>query len=217
MNLKKAALVGALMAGACMSAQADEYGCQVLLCMSNPNGPMAVQQCVPPVQKFLEGQAKDPKDPFPQCPESKGQAGMTQGVNPYDDCPSGTKALASGLEVIQGMPKPPSATTTSANTIGRPTKPGEVVMDASNVGTLVIYTGIGDGQGMRQAQGKKICTGTQIGTLTMRYGTNEGIDSDVRYVSYPAYDRIVTMDPVKGSPVYYEVQIKGSPSRRVRF
>ena len=33
-------------------AHADEWGCEVLLCMSNPAGPEAVGQCVPPMQRF---------------------------------------------------------------------------------------------------------------------------------------------------------------------
>jgi hypothetical protein len=34
------------------SACADEWGCTVLLCLSNPAGPMAVPACVAPVQKL---------------------------------------------------------------------------------------------------------------------------------------------------------------------
>ena len=34
------------------SAHADEWGCEVLLCMSNPAGPEAVAQCVPPIERY---------------------------------------------------------------------------------------------------------------------------------------------------------------------
>lgn len=33
---------------------ADDWGCQVMLCMSNPAGPMAVAECVPPMQRLYE-------------------------------------------------------------------------------------------------------------------------------------------------------------------
>ena len=36
------------------SAYADDWGCQVMLCMSNPAGPMAVAECVPPIQRLYE-------------------------------------------------------------------------------------------------------------------------------------------------------------------
>ena len=36
------------------SAIADDWGCQVMLCMSNPAGPMAVAECVPPIQRLYE-------------------------------------------------------------------------------------------------------------------------------------------------------------------
>lgn len=38
---------------AAASAQADDLGCTVLLCLSNPAGPMAVPACVVPVQKLF--------------------------------------------------------------------------------------------------------------------------------------------------------------------
>lgn len=40
------------------SAYADDWGCQVMLCMSNPAGPMAVAECVPPMQRLYEAMSK---------------------------------------------------------------------------------------------------------------------------------------------------------------
>jgi len=33
-------------------AQADDWGCQVALCMANPAGPMALAECVPPMERL---------------------------------------------------------------------------------------------------------------------------------------------------------------------
>lgn len=66
------------------SARADQWGCQVLLCMSNPSGPEAVSECVPPMQRFYSvlkhGGSR------PTCHES-GWSGNI-GYQPYT-CPQG--------------------------------------------------------------------------------------------------------------------------------
>ena len=40
------------------SAYADDWGCQVMLCMSNPAGPMTVAECVPPMQRLYDAMSK---------------------------------------------------------------------------------------------------------------------------------------------------------------
>ncbi|MCD8339477.1 MAG: hypothetical protein LUC43_04665 [Burkholderiales bacterium] len=47
----------------------EEWGCQVLLCMANPNGPKAVSECVPPITKLYSClyRIKNPCS-FPTCP-----------------------------------------------------------------------------------------------------------------------------------------------------
>ena len=39
-------------------AYADDWGCQVMLCMSNPAGPMAVAECVPPMQRLYDAMSR---------------------------------------------------------------------------------------------------------------------------------------------------------------
>lgn len=34
------------------SARADEWGCQVILCLSNPGGPTQYGECRPPIEKL---------------------------------------------------------------------------------------------------------------------------------------------------------------------
>lgn len=214
MKINKAFFVAAALSGLGMSAHADDYGCKVLLCLSNPNGPTAVQECKPPIEQFLREQAEKPPKPFPQCPEANGQAGVQQGINPYDQCPDGTKALATGATAIQGFPA-----ITNPGRIGRPTIPtsGHVQVDAKQIGALSVFTGIGDGEGMRAAEGKKVCAAAPIGTLTVRSTQGVGDEMSEVLTSYPVYDRIVTMDAAKGSPRYFDVNINNKPYRRVRF
>lgn len=54
-------------------AQADQWGCEVLLCLSNPAGPTAVAQCVPPIKRLWRHLAK--RGSFPTCAEANGQGG----------------------------------------------------------------------------------------------------------------------------------------------
>ena len=212
MKFKKGFFAVAVLLLSGTGAEASEYGCQVLLCLSNPQGPMAVQQCVPPIQKFLQEQAKKPPEPFPQCEEAQGQAGVQKGVNPYDACPAGTLAFAEGKKAILGMP---------------PTKPrtGAAADWQSNYGNtpvaaganILIYNGIGDGSGMQAAAGKLICVGASLGEVVLEFDDGHGNEDSKTYTQVEAFDRIVAMDPAKGSPQYFDVQVNGKPYRRVRF
>lgn len=76
----------------------DRWGCEVLLCLANPNGPRAVSECRPPIDKLFKCLA-DPKHPckFPTCPmagEGNYAAQLTDGFDPcsikgMDDAPIG--------------------------------------------------------------------------------------------------------------------------------
>lgn len=199
MKTKKGLITAAVFAALSASAQADEYGCQVLLCLSNPNGPMAVQQCEPPIQRFLREQAERPAKPFPRCEEANGKAVATAGLNPYDACPEGTAAVASGTRVMQGLPPQ-----TKRNIYGQ-----TVAVDPDSSDVL---TGIGEGAGMTFPTGKKVCVGKSLGFVTLVHTNNS---DDIETVE--AFDSVVTMDPAKGSPQYFDVFIEGKQFRRVRF
>lgn len=47
------------------AACASDWGCQVILCLSNPGGPEQYSECVPPVEKLWS--ALRHGDPFPTC------------------------------------------------------------------------------------------------------------------------------------------------------
>src|SRR5471032_313334 len=55
-------------------AQADDWGCQVLLCLSDPRGPEAEGACVPPIAKLWT--ALRHGGPFPTCDLSSSVADL---------------------------------------------------------------------------------------------------------------------------------------------
>jgi len=59
------ALIGGTPSFAPGLAHADDWGCQVLLCLSNRGGPEQYSECVPPIEKLWS--ALRHGDPFPTC------------------------------------------------------------------------------------------------------------------------------------------------------
>lgn len=47
------------------SARADEWGCQVILCLSNPDGPTQYDECRPPIEKLWSWLSRGHS--FPTC------------------------------------------------------------------------------------------------------------------------------------------------------
>lgn len=64
MKQTKWLVIGAL-AFAPMLAHADDWACEVVLCLSNPQGATAVKECVPPIKKLWRELAKG--HAFPTC------------------------------------------------------------------------------------------------------------------------------------------------------
>ena len=91
----KALLACAIFLGAacvsCSTEAEDLWGCQVLLCLANPDGPEALSECQPPMERLWahlrHGHA------FPSCPEG-GNAYARPTSSYYDLCPAGTVELA---------------------------------------------------------------------------------------------------------------------------
>lgn len=61
------------------TARADDWGCQVILCLSNPGGPEQYGECVPPIEKLWA--ALHHGDPFPTCDFGAGGSQGTSAVN----------------------------------------------------------------------------------------------------------------------------------------
>jgi hypothetical protein len=62
-------------------AHADDWGCQVILCLSNPGGPEEYAECVPPVEKLWR--ALRHGDPFPTCDFGAGGSHGTSASNTF--------------------------------------------------------------------------------------------------------------------------------------
>ncbi|WP_421073897.1 hypothetical protein [Paraburkholderia sp. A2WS-5] len=63
------------------AALADDWGCQVMLCLSNPGGPEQYAKCVPPVEKLWA--ALRHGDPFPVCDFGAGGSRGTSAANRF--------------------------------------------------------------------------------------------------------------------------------------
>jgi hypothetical protein len=63
------------------TARADEWGCQVMLCLSNPGGPEQYSECVPPVERLWAALRNG--DPFPTCDAGAEGSQGTLAVNPF--------------------------------------------------------------------------------------------------------------------------------------
>lgn len=62
-------------------AHADDWGCQVLLCLSNPGGPEQYSACVPPIEKLWS--ALRHGDAFPTCDFGAGGSRGTFATNTF--------------------------------------------------------------------------------------------------------------------------------------
>lgn len=71
----------------------DLWGCQVLLCLSNPDGPEALSECRPPIERLHEHLRHG--HPFPSCP-SGGSAYARPTSSYYDLCPAGDRRTPRG-------------------------------------------------------------------------------------------------------------------------
>lgn len=75
----------ALLAGAAIFvpgvARADDWGCQVILCLSNPGGPEQYSECVPPIERLWR--ALRHGDPFPTCDFGAGGSRGTFASNTF--------------------------------------------------------------------------------------------------------------------------------------
>lgn len=85
--LRQALRRGAIVGAACLAtsvvapgiARADDWGCQVILCLSNPGGPEQYGECVPPVERLWA--ALRHGDPFPTCDFGEGGSQGTSAAN----------------------------------------------------------------------------------------------------------------------------------------
>jgi hypothetical protein len=100
----RALAVGAALAAGYLlpaPARADDWGCQVLLCLSNPGGPTEFAECRPPIERLWRHLRRG--RPFPNCamarsPEGGGSWAQVV-IAPYDPCPADLQPAPAGSYV----------------------------------------------------------------------------------------------------------------------
>lgn len=170
-------------------SQASQFGCQVLLCMSNPasnGGPRGVHECVAIIDKFFRDLQLG--RPFPTCDRSDGNSNDSQVRMTHDDyesCPTGTSVSTPGNWVAQGyLLNDGSAMLSSTPAASEPYKYDR---DA--------------------ALGQRACVGTSQGN----YITRSDDSSQLVYL----YDRVVWQQPSPST--YMEIYNDGVLVQRIKM
>lgn len=180
-------LASSLMVTLMSPSFADDYGCKVLLCLSNPSGPKAVSECVPPINQLFDDMAHG--RPFPTCDQATSPTGNSYakpGSSYYDPCPSGSTALDAGLYgTVDG-----------------------------NTALLGIGNGDGVTPDGYSAMPPEVCVGALTGTTNIMMYDAYGLSTGV--VSANVYDKIDTVS-ASTTPSVIDVYINGTLYRRVRY
>lgn len=172
------------------AAHADDWGCEVLLCLSNPAGPTAVSQCVPPIKRLYAAIFKWKPDPFPTCAMATSANGTRSYANVeynnyYDPCPAGTSALSSGRNAVQGTPDQVQAQNSAGWWRNGPFMSFSVGIGEGS------YSNLGyDGNGGSPQE--KVCVGNSVGTVNVIVG--KSWEDRTRY-EVGVYDRVAFMAP----------------------
>jgi hypothetical protein len=194
--------------GVNLEAQASEYGCKVMLCMANPAGPMAEQQCQPPIQQLLREQAKTPPEPWPTCEEGA-PATMQPQVRFYDKCPANTSELGDGVVALQLTSAQYKAM--KQNSTGRQLFTSQTT--TLNEIQSAMRTGIGEGNSETYAtRVAKTCVSKPLGSLDVAEG--QGENAVVK--TYPVYEGVSFVD-APTSPRVVDVYIDNKLFKSTRY
>jgi hypothetical protein len=176
------------------AAKADTWGCEVLLCLSNPAGPMAVAQCVPPIKRLYRAIFKWKPDPFPTCAMAQGPNGRSwanvESNNYYDSCPAGTTPLSRGAWAVTG----------TADDVKKGNERRWFGINVNpELAAKPMSLGIGEGgyadirSEDNYSPARKVCVGHHMGN-TVITRSDGGTDSTQSF-DVGVYDRIVHLDP----------------------
>jgi hypothetical protein len=173
-----------------LTAAADEWGCQVLLCLSDPRGARTEAACRPPIDRLYRELAEG--HAFPTCalagsPQTGG-AYAPPVDDPYDPCPAGLHVATPGSSVVQGRPNParrPAYDLTSTPAVSQPRSDG----------------------GSWFGNGPRACVGHPVGAYRIG-GGEEGDTVDV-------FDTVVWQAP--HSPRAIDIYIDSQWYQRVRY
>ncbi len=172
----------------------DLWGCQVLLCLANPDGAEALSECRPPIERLHEHLRHG--HPFPSCP-SGGSASARPTSSYYDLCPAGTTELPIGQ-------------------FGAAASTRTVVYSGIGDGGDAAQRNYG---GMQTQSPPKVCVGRRVGQGIVYLPAQSGGDRGgpgylahvVRY-----YDQLMVL-PAHNSPRVIDVYIGNARYKRVRW
>lgn len=157
----------------------DRWGCEVLLCLANPNGPRAVSECKPPIDKLFKCLAKPHPCSFPQCPMAGEGNYAKQLTDSYDPCSLKGMEDAPVGYIAQG-------TKTGIDSRGRPQI--KASRSSYNYGGEHWFS---DGEGGSQLGGSKACVRNPIGTVTESYQCSDGESTTTCYRTVKVYEEVL--------------------------
>lgn len=201
MNRKRLLLVFSIMSasvGYSQAASASDWGCEVLLCLSDPRGPTTESECKPPIEKLWRELAKG--HGFPSCAmagdDKSGTGSFARRVyEHYDPCPTGT-VPAVGAYVAQS---------TSTNRRDWQRSQYQWSSTGRNGGSLGGRDGSSD-------IGPRACVGKPLGTYTVYRG---GGDSGYDNINVQVYESVTWQKPQ--NPRAIDVYIDSELHHRVRY
>jgi hypothetical protein len=222
-----AAVLTAAMAGPLPAKAADDqaWACTLLLCFANPNGPMAVAACVPPVKKLLAEMSRFWRAFRPPvCMTAADKGSRVAYLHPsYDACPDGTEALQAGVRVrVVNAPQAEVLLAMDARmTVGR--QLGDLPLADTGLWYQTPLVGIGDGdEELRTAVHAerdprvKTCVGSPLGAamLPVRSEDERGRWSDTVDIVAMTYlfETVRYVQPPKGR-LNFQVFIDHKPYR----
>lgn len=190
--------------------KASQWGCEVLLCLSNPGGPMQFGECVPPITRLFNALSKVPPEPFPSCTLADGgtPGNYAEQVHSYyDPCPPGTTDAAEGEQLAEGTRRP-----------GQPYNSvnGYNITQSARI-NLPNYQCMkekGSCSSVRD-KGPKACVTNRTGQYTYTVTTGSGKDRDSTTYSVNVYEKVFWQQPQ--SPRAIDVYIDGSLFKRVHW
>lgn len=175
----------------------DLWGCEVLLCLSNPDGPEAVSECQPPIERLRRHLRHG--HPFPNCP-SGGSSYAKPTSSYYDLCPEGMTELPTGQF---------GAASSAPKVVHAGIGDGNILSQARYVGISVMST----------PAPSKICVGHKVGQGTAYWPMQDdgwwgSRQYQVRAVGY--YDQL-TLLPAQRSGNVIDIYVDNARYRRVRW
>lgn len=186
------------------SAARSNWGCEVLLCLSNPGGPLEFVECHDPINRLYRHLRKGRA--FPSCelastPQS-GVASWAQSIyDPYDPCPLGLQPASAGTYVTQGKLAP------NANSNYGAQPAYEIYQDPIQSE----YDGSPGVEENPQSTGVRACVGHHLGNYTEKYWVG---DTELER-TIAVFDQVHWQQ--QQSPSAIDVYINGQWYQRVRY